>query len=53
MELAMDIGWVAVDAAAVERGDGIVHPLTDEAWGVRRFFVRSPENAVVNIVSHR
>jgi hypothetical protein len=37
----------------VRRGDQIVHPLTDEPWGVRRFFVRSPEGAVVNIVSHR
>jgi catechol 2,3-dioxygenase-like lactoylglutathione lyase family enzyme len=30
----------------------IVHPLTHEAWGVRRFFVRSPQGVVVNIVQH-
>ena len=31
----------------------IVHPLTTEPWGVRRFFVRAPNGTVVNIVSHR
>lgn len=89
MQLAMDMGWVAVYAdpanptaqilvmsadasapvcpdmsvevddvgaayeAAVAAGHEIVHPLTDEPWGVRRFFVRSPEGAVVNVVAHR
>ena len=31
----------AVHAAAVSRGYEVVHPLTDEPWGVRRFFVAS------------
>jgi catechol 2,3-dioxygenase-like lactoylglutathione lyase family enzyme len=43
----------AAYAAAVAAGHEIVHPLTDEPWGVRRFFVRSPEGAVVNVVTHR
>ena len=30
-----------------------VHPLTTEAWGVRRFFVRAPDGNVVNVVRHR
>ncbi|MGX1267520.1 VOC family protein [Streptomyces phaeoluteigriseus] len=45
-----------VDAAyAVMRDSGaeIVHPLTDEEWGVRRFFVRDPNGRVVNVLSHR
>jgi catechol 2,3-dioxygenase-like lactoylglutathione lyase family enzyme len=42
----------AVHAAAISRGFEIVHPLTDEPWGVRRFFVRDPSGAVLNIVSH-
>jgi hypothetical protein len=29
-----------------------VHPLTDEPWGVRRFFVREPNGKVLNILSH-
>ena len=33
-------------------GYEIVHPLTTEAWGVRRFFVRAPDGNVVNIVGH-
>lgn len=37
---------------AIERGYEIVHPLTSEAWGVRRFFVRDPEGHVVNVLSH-
>lgn len=44
-----------VDAAyeeAQRRGYDIVHPLTDEPWGVRRFFVRDPNGVVVNIVGH-
>jgi catechol 2,3-dioxygenase-like lactoylglutathione lyase family enzyme len=42
----------AVHAAAESAGYEIVHPLTDEPWGVRRFFVRDPNGAVLNILSH-
>jgi catechol 2,3-dioxygenase-like lactoylglutathione lyase family enzyme len=43
----------AVHAAVVGRGYAIEYPLTDEGWGVRRFFARDPNGLVVNIVSHR
>lgn len=44
----------AAHAAAVEAGCEIVHPLTDEPWGVRRFFVREPASGrVVNVLTHR
>ncbi|MER6690758.1 VOC family protein [Streptomyces minutiscleroticus] len=36
-----------------ESGAEIVHPLQDEEWGVRRFFVRDPSGRVVNVLSHR
>jgi catechol 2,3-dioxygenase-like lactoylglutathione lyase family enzyme len=39
-------------AAAVSLGCEIVHPLTDEPWGVRRFFVRAPDGSVINMVHH-
>ena len=39
-------------AEAKRRGYEIVHPLTDESWGVRRFFVRAPDGNVINMVSH-
>ncbi|MGC5003466.1 VOC family protein [Streptomyces sp. DT203] len=45
-----------VDAAyAVVRDSGaeILHPLQDEEWGVRRFFVRDPNGRVVNVLGHR
>jgi catechol 2,3-dioxygenase-like lactoylglutathione lyase family enzyme len=39
-------------AQARERGYEIVHPLTTEPWGVRRFFVRAPDGNVLNIAQH-
>ncbi|WP_443706209.1 VOC family protein [Qaidamihabitans albus] len=42
----------AVHAEAVRRGLRIVYPLTDEAWGVRRFFVEDPGGTVVNVLAH-
>lgn len=39
-------------AEARRLGYEIVHPLTTEEWGVRRFFVRAPDGAVLNIVAH-
>lgn len=37
------------------RGAGaeIVYPITDEEWGLRRFFVRDPNGAVINVTEHR
>ncbi|MFI1368910.1 VOC family protein [Streptomyces griseochromogenes] len=43
----------AAYAAMQERGAEIVHPLQDEEWGVRRFFVRDPNGRVVNVLGHR
>ncbi len=34
-------------------GYEIVYPLTTEAWGVRRFFVRAPDGNLINVVHHR
>ena len=39
-------------AKARAGGFEIVHPLTDEPWGVRRFFVRDPNGMVINVMSH-
>jgi catechol 2,3-dioxygenase-like lactoylglutathione lyase family enzyme len=44
-----------VDAAyqaAVDAGLKIVHPLSDEEWGVRRFFFADASGNVVNVLSH-
>ena len=52
----VDVGEpAAVDAAhaeAVRRGLPVVYPLTDEPWGVRRFFVEDPNGAVINVLAH-
>ncbi len=42
----------AAYAAALQAGSEIVHPLTDEPWGVRRFFVRDPDGHLLNVLSH-
>ena len=52
----MSVEVVDVDEVhqrAVERGLQIVYPLTDEPWGVRRFFVVDPNGTVINVLSHR
>ena len=41
-----------VHARAVALGVQIVYPLTDEPWGVRRFFVADPNGTVLNVMSH-
>ncbi|GAT70238.1 glyoxalase [Planomonospora sphaerica] len=43
----------AAYAAMRDSGAEIVHPLQDEEWGVRRFFVRAPDGRVVNVLGHR
>lgn len=43
----------ACHAAAKHWGFLIVYPLTDEPWGVRRFFVKDPNGLIVNVVSHK
>ena len=45
----------AVDAAhaeVVRRGLRVVYPITNEPWGVRRFFVEDPSGTVVNVLAH-
>ena len=42
----------AVHERARIAGTEIVYPLTDEEWGLRRFFVRDPNGAVINVTEH-
>ena len=42
-----------IHTRAVAAGFEIVYGITDEPWGVRRFFVRDPFGKIVNILSHR
>ncbi|MEV1143491.1 VOC family protein [Micromonospora sp. NPDC049799] len=44
----VDASYRAARAAGAE----IVHELTEEPWGVRRFFVRDPDGHVINILAH-
>lgn len=42
----------SVHDRARRSGCEIVYELTDENWGVRRFFVRDPAGKTLNILSH-
>jgi predicted enzyme related to lactoylglutathione lyase len=53
-EVTVEVADVdAVHAEAVRRGGEVVYPLTDEPWGVRRFFLRDPNGVVLNVMCHR
>ncbi|MFD7922181.1 VOC family protein [Streptomyces sp. NPDC059740] len=53
-DLSIEVDDVDAAYAVVrESGAEIVHPLQDEEWGVRRFFVRDPGGRVVNVLAHR
>ena len=41
-----------VHSRAVSRGLHVVYPLTNEPWGVRRFFVSDPNGIVINVMCH-
>jgi len=41
-----------VYARARAAGAENVYRLTDEPWGLRRFFVRDPNGAVINVTQH-
>jgi len=43
----------AVYERARSAGADIVYPITDEEWGLRRFFVRDPNGAIINVTEHR
>jgi catechol 2,3-dioxygenase-like lactoylglutathione lyase family enzyme len=52
--ISVHVGSGVEDAyeEAKRRGFEIVYPLTEEPWGLRRFFVRAPDGNVINITSH-
>ncbi|WP_018547884.1 VOC family protein [Streptomyces sp. LaPpAH-108] len=53
-DLSVEVDDVDAAYAAVRaQGAEVLHPLQDEPWGVRRFFVRDPNGKVVNVLSHR
>jgi catechol 2,3-dioxygenase-like lactoylglutathione lyase family enzyme len=43
----------AIHDRAVKLGLEIAYPIRDEEWGVRRFMLREPGGAMVNVLSHR
>jgi catechol 2,3-dioxygenase-like lactoylglutathione lyase family enzyme len=41
-----------VHSRAMFLGLDIVYPLTNEPWGVRRFFVTDPNGTIINVMCH-
>ena len=53
-DLSIEVDDVdAVYQRAKALGAPIVYDLTDEPWGVRRFFLRDPAGKLVNVLAHR
>lgn len=53
-DLSIEVDDVdAIHRRAKEQGVPIVYDLTDEPWGVRRFFLRDPAGRLLNVLSHR
>ena len=52
-DLSIEVDDVdGVYARARRLGHEIAYELTDEPWGVRRFFLRDPAGKLVNVLSH-
>ena len=52
-DLSIEVDDVdAVYGKARTLGREIVRGLTDEPWGVRRFFLRDPTGKILNVLSH-
>lgn len=43
----------AVYAKARDAGCEILYDITDEPWGVRRFYVQDPGGRVLNVLAHK
>lgn len=43
----------AVYERATSAGYEITYDITDEPWGVRRFYVRDPAGKILNILAHK
>ncbi len=52
-QISIEVADVDAVYVAMQHDAEIVYPLTDESWGVRRFFVVDPNGVVVNVVSHQ
>lgn len=44
----VEAAYRSVRAAGLE----VVHELSDEEWGVRRFFFKDPDDNIVNVLAH-
>lgn len=52
-DLSIEVDDVdAVYARVKKIGCEVIYNLTDEPWGVRRFFVADPTGKLVNVLSH-
>lgn len=53
-DLSIEVDDVEAAYARARRlGHAIVYDITDEPWGVRRFFIRDPAGTLLNILAHQ
>ncbi len=51
--LSMEVSDVdSLYEKAKKQNHEIVYPITNEPWGVRRFFVKEPNGATINLLMH-
>jgi len=51
-QIRIEVSDVDVHSRALSRGLKILYPLTNEPWGVRRFFVADPSGTIINVMCH-
>ena len=52
--LSIEMSDVDAMYAKAQKSDyNITYQITDEPWGVRRFFISDPNGATINILSHK
>jgi predicted enzyme related to lactoylglutathione lyase len=52
-DLSIEVDDVeAVYARARDAGHNVFYPLTDEPWGVRRFYLYDPAGKLLNVLAH-
>jgi uncharacterized glyoxalase superfamily protein PhnB len=53
VKMSVEVSDVDAAYAEAERRElRIVYPITDEPWGIRRFFVEDPDGNVINVAMH-
>ena len=52
-DMSIEVEYIdALYARAMDLGHAVEYPLTQEPWGVRRFYLRDPAGKLMNVMMH-